>query len=224
MVDLASTTQKDPAQIAELLSTARKKMIVERQRRRLPKDDKRLSAWNGLVLSALAEAACRNHKRYAPSAIRLRDFMLSKLWDSGEMKQGVDSRGRSLGPGNLEDYAHVAKGLLAWAEFTGQRDDYRIVAEIAAEAWRRFSTEQGWHRSETRLIPGQPPRHHIRDDTLPSPSAILLQVSLEVLDQSAMAVFREKVLKGLKIISYDLAAVPFFYSSHVALWSRYGRD
>ncbi|MCP4408768.1 MAG: thioredoxin domain-containing protein [Gammaproteobacteria bacterium] len=224
MADLAGTTQKGPAQIAELLNAARIKMMTERQRRRLPKDDKRLSSWNGLVLSALAEAARRNHKRYAPPAIRLRNFILSELWDSGEMKRGVDKRGQSLGPGNLEDYAHVAKGLLAWAEFTGQKGDYRVVAEIATEAWRRFYTEQGWHSSETRLIPGQPPRHHIRDDTLPSPSAVLFQVSLEVLDQPTMVGFREKVLKGLSITSRDLVTVPFSYATHIALLSRRGKD
>jgi uncharacterized protein YyaL (SSP411 family) len=204
--------------------SAKRKLLSARGQRNLPRDNKRLTAWNGLALSALAYAAAHGHQRYAMDARRLRDFLVKHLWDGNCLQRALDDDGRGLGAGNLEDYAFVSQGLLAWAVHTNEIADYNLAAKIAAAAWSKFYSDPGWRLAESSMIPSLPTQVHITDGPTPSPSATLAQVSIQLMDRPALKPHKERIRASIALISQDLVANPFFYATQIAVLSRYAEQ
>lgn len=102
------------------LEKCRKQLFLEREKRIHPyKDDKILTAWNGLMIAALARGArVLQSDRYLEAASKTTKFVLHKL-------QRVDGRllaryreGEAAYPAYLEDYAFMAWGMLELYEAT----------------------------------------------------------------------------------------------------------
>ncbi len=97
------------------LTAARRTLLATRSQRPRPhRDDKILTAWNGLALSALAVAAqALDEPRYRLAAERVAAFLLKHLRDP---KTGRLLRAYREGPGTVggfaEDYAFLIAGLL----------------------------------------------------------------------------------------------------------------
>jgi len=82
-------------------------------------DDKILTAWNGLMISAFSKgAAILNEPKYAESARNAADFLLSKMRqpDGSLLRRFRD--GDAAIPAMLEDYAFLIHGLLDLYEST----------------------------------------------------------------------------------------------------------
>src|SRR3989442_525103 len=97
----------------ELTEDERKQLFELREQRPKPaRDDKAISAWNGLTLAALAEAGRRLEREdWLEAAVRLGKFLLGPLSDGGRLQRTFRA-GQAKGTGYLEDYADVAHGLL----------------------------------------------------------------------------------------------------------------
>ncbi|RMH04064.1 MAG: thioredoxin domain-containing protein, partial [Nitrospirae bacterium] len=97
-------------------SLARMKPLVYQARlKRVPPglDDKILTAWNGMAIGALAEAArVFGEPRYLEAACRTARFLLTNLSrpDGGLFR--TYRQGKAHLPAYLEDYAYLAEGLL----------------------------------------------------------------------------------------------------------------
>jgi uncharacterized protein YyaL (SSP411 family) len=104
----------DADQLARDLEAARQRLFAVREKRVHPlKDDKVLTAWNGLMIAALAKGyQVLGDGAYLAAARKAAGFVLTQLGDA----QGRLSRrwrGGSLsGPGFLEDYAFFIWGLI----------------------------------------------------------------------------------------------------------------
>jgi len=102
-------------QSAALLDASRKKLFEARAHRPEPRrDEKLLTAWNGLAISALARAAqVFDAPEYEKAAVAAATFVRSNLYDS---KQGSLKRryvgGEAGIDGFLDDYAYLIQGLL----------------------------------------------------------------------------------------------------------------
>ena len=107
---LGITTDKLAGEIAQ----ARTALFAARTHRAPPHlDDKIVTAWNGLTISALAHAALAlDHPAYAQAAERAAARILAKLRDrDGRLARSL--AGGVVGPrGVLEDYACMIEGLL----------------------------------------------------------------------------------------------------------------
>ncbi|HWQ54934.1 MAG TPA: thioredoxin domain-containing protein [Bryobacteraceae bacterium] len=94
---------------------ASRKLLEARNRRPRPHlDDKILTAWNGLMISAFARAgAALSEKSYTDAALRAAGFILERLYDP---QTGVLLRrfrdGHAAIPGFLDDYAFLAQACL----------------------------------------------------------------------------------------------------------------
>jgi uncharacterized protein YyaL (SSP411 family) len=100
--------------VEKLLSGLEKLRVVRAARPRPHLDDKILTAWNGLMISALARGAqVLGERAYAAQAARAAAFIRAELW---EEKEGVLYRswreGRGAIAGFAEDYAYLVQGLL----------------------------------------------------------------------------------------------------------------
>lgn len=121
---------------------ARDKQILfeAREKRVKPfRDEKMLTAWNGLMLRSFAEAArVLDRKDYLDTAINNANFLLSELKRDGRLLRTHKS-GESKLNAYLEDYAYLADGLLALYEATF---DVRWFKE--AHALAQTMIEQFW--------------------------------------------------------------------------------
>src|SRR5262249_26462228 len=115
---LAETSRKfgiNEKQLGDALEQARAKLdAVRRLRPRPPTDTKVVTAWNALMISALAEAgAVLEEPRYLEAANRAANFLQAKLYSpaSGRLKRRYGG-GTSGIPGYASDYAFLIQGLL----------------------------------------------------------------------------------------------------------------
>ena len=115
---LAETAQhfgKPEAAVRATLDAARHKLFAARARRpRPPLDDKVLTAWNGLMISAFARAGeALDDAKYVNAAQTAAQFVQSKLYST---KTGKLTRRYRAGEiaveGFLDDYAFFIQGLL----------------------------------------------------------------------------------------------------------------
>ena len=124
-------TQKPLAEVAETLGMPQEQLraaieesreiLYEARRQRPPplRDEKILTAWNGLMISAHARAALvLGNDRYAQKAEKAAGFLLQKL-RKGERLYRSFKDGRAQHDAYLDDYAFLAAGLLDLFEATG---------------------------------------------------------------------------------------------------------
>jgi uncharacterized protein YyaL (SSP411 family) len=192
-------------------------LLEARQRRELPRDDKQLAAWNGLLLQGLVELARASGKELHRRAAReLRDFLLRDLVAGDRVLRMRREAAYAL-PGELEDYAQVAAGLLEWADFTGSRQDRAQAHALARRAWQRFYGPEGW-RLTAELLPLPPVwQEAVADGPLPAAPASLLAVSLDRLPGAEDDAGRIRLDEALARAAPYVAADPVGFASHVPL-------
>jgi len=90
------------------------KLLEKRAERPRPfKDDKILSAWNGLMIYSMAEAGkAFNEKRFLDAAERCARFIQKNLWKEGKLYRRF-REGEARFSACLEEYAFLMKGLLS---------------------------------------------------------------------------------------------------------------
>jgi uncharacterized protein YyaL (SSP411 family) len=97
------------------LEASRQLLLAARSKRLRPQlDDKILTAWNGLMISALALGAqVLEEQAYLAAARRAAEFLLTRMWDAagGTLFRRYRAGERAI-PGFAADYAMLAQGLL----------------------------------------------------------------------------------------------------------------
>ena len=143
---------EDTAARAELQQAAAKLLEIRSRRPRPLRDDKVLSAWNGMMISAFAKGSqILNEPRYAEGARAAADFLRRHLWD--DQRQILLRRhrgGESAIDGFLDDYAFCGLGLLDLYEATFDARDFKWAVRLAERAIELFAdTENGGFFSTT---------------------------------------------------------------------------
>lgn len=98
-------------------------LAARQQRPAVPVDDKVVTAWNGYLITTLAQAGHQlNQPRYLEAAARAADFILTSLYDDKTGRLYRDWRAGVRGvPGFSDDYAALAEGLLMLHRVTGDK-------------------------------------------------------------------------------------------------------
>ncbi len=103
-------------------------------------DDKILTSWNGLVISAFSKGAqILDEPRYADAAHGAASFIRRKLWDQSRavlLRRYRD--GEAAIDGFLDDYAFLINGLLDLYETNFDREDLTWAARLADRAIELF--------------------------------------------------------------------------------------
>jgi uncharacterized protein YyaL (SSP411 family) len=154
--------------------------LYEARRRRVPPalDDKVLTAWNGLMIGAMAEGSrVLGDARYQAAAAGAADFCLARLRAPDGRLLRSWRQGTAHLAAYLEDYACLGDGLLDLYEAGGDARFLeearglaeRIISEFTAEGGGFFSTAAG---HETLLV-----RHREgHDGAVPSANAVAAQL------------------------------------------------
>lgn len=197
--------------------SAREKLLKVRARRKLPVDDKLLAAWNGLALTALVQGAkLAGGEKYRNAARGVRDYLVNTLWNGTRLLR-AKGKGGELGQAGLEDYAFAAQGLLAWATFTNNDDDFKLATRWVNDAWQRFHDDTGWLLSDQTLLPSGFGVSILDESPLPSPSSTLLKLSLKVADRTGDKMLKARAKKALAAGHLQLKEAAFDYPSQVKL-------
>ncbi len=110
-----------PEELEQTLAVARRKVYEARERRVKPGlDDKVLTAWNGLMIGALAEGhRVLGTADYLAVAERAADFVLAALSQQDGRLLRTYRAGKAHLNGYLEDYAYLSEGLIDLYEAGG---------------------------------------------------------------------------------------------------------
>ena len=102
-------------------------------------DDKRLTSWNALMISALAGAgAVLEREDYLGAAVRCASFVLNDLRDAGGRLLRSWKDGRARVDGYLEDHAFLLEALVSCYEATGDPTWYGEATALADVMIDRF--------------------------------------------------------------------------------------
>lgn len=110
---VAKLLRIDPAQARESLRRSRQALYQARDSRVKPfRDEKILSAWNGLMISALARGGkILGEDRFCRAAEQAASFLFTHLCVDGKLHR-THKDGRTQFPGYLDDHAYVAEACL----------------------------------------------------------------------------------------------------------------
>jgi uncharacterized protein YyaL (SSP411 family) len=140
--EFAAEKGKSADEIGRILKSCGRKLFRARERRVRPgRDDKSLAAWNGLMLTAFAEAAnILRRDDYREVAVRNAGFITTQLMKDGRLLRTYKA-GQAKLNGYLEDYAYVIEGLLAVYEATFELRFFTQARELANTMIARFWDE-----------------------------------------------------------------------------------
>ena len=115
-----------------------------RQARPAPyRDEKVITSWNGLVVSALAQAArLFEEPRYRQAAQAGVKYLLQQPWKDGKLRHV--RYGQQVGEVVfLEDYGFLLQSLLDLYETDFNREHLQQARLLAAQLWQRFQKKAG---------------------------------------------------------------------------------
>jgi uncharacterized protein YyaL (SSP411 family) len=153
---------------------------VRNQRVAPLRDDKIITAWNGMMITAFAKAAAlTDSEHYRRAALTAAEF----LWRENRRAPGqlwrVHLHGRSSIPATQEDYAYFAEGLLALYDLTGEQRWLERAGELAEALLKRFLDRQqgGFFMNEAQagITAMGRPKDDGRDHATPSGSSVALR-------------------------------------------------
>lgn len=117
--DVAAELKISPTELKKSLEQGRAQLFELREQRIKPgRDEKMLTAWNGMMLKSFAYASrVLNRVDYREVAIKNAEFVLDRLEHDGKLLRTYKD-GQAKLNGYLEDYSNFTAGLLALYEAT----------------------------------------------------------------------------------------------------------
>ena len=134
---LTRGTGEPPAELPEI----RRRLYAARAQRIWPGlDDKRLCAWNALMISALADAgAVLREPAYVEAARVCADFVLTSMRDADARLLRTFKDGESRLNAYLEDHAYLLEALLTLYEATFEPRWFTAARELADTTIEHFA-------------------------------------------------------------------------------------
>jgi uncharacterized protein YyaL (SSP411 family) len=207
------------------LAPQRAALYAVRARRPPPlRDEKILSAWNGLMISGLAVAArILGEPRYADAAARAASFVIDRMRPDGRLARSFKDQ-RTGVPGFLEDYAFVAAGLLDLYEATFDRRWLATARELADDTERLFADAAGgWFMTaddHERLIAREKPAY---DGAEPSGTSVALLNALRLATFTSDDRWRQIAERAFASVAGTLAQNPVALTEALVAFD-YARD
>jgi uncharacterized protein YyaL (SSP411 family) len=142
VADVAQSEGVSIEHLQSVLDRGAGKLFEIRERRVKPdRDEKVLTAWNGLMLASFAEAsAILGRQDYAEVARKNARFVLQNLSRDGLLLRTYKD-GQAKLNGYLEDYAFFVDGLLSLFEATGEFEWFDAAATLARKMIDEFWDE-----------------------------------------------------------------------------------
>lgn len=189
---------------------------VREQRIHPLRDDKILTAWNGMMITTLAAAGkALNEPRYLEAATKSAAF----LWTHNRAEPGRLWRAHLQGSSSViaseEDYAYLAEALLELYDVTGNEACLTQAIEIADAMLAQFwdGQEGGlFMNTGTEAIPLMSRPKNSHDGAIPSGNSVALKVLLQLVNRTGNSEYEDKAKALLAVFSDKISKSPAGYS------------
>ncbi len=201
------------AEVVSRLESARGRLLQAREKRPRPlRDDKVLTAWNGLMISAFSKAAqTLGDDRYRKAAENAARFLQTNLYNHATKRlQRRWRQGEAAVDGFADDYFFLVQGLLDLYETTLQDRWLLWAMDLSESADRLFLDRErgGWFTTA-----GTDPHLLLRlkddyDGAEPAPSSVATLNLLRLSQLAPEGPWKEEAGKSLQAFAARLEQVP----------------
>ncbi len=211
---LAARFKIDPQAVPAKLAESHSRLLPARAARLRPgTDDKILTAWNGLMLGTVAEAARAlddpdlQHE-YLILAARNADFLLDALRPDGQLKRSW-RQGKVTNEVFLEDYASLILGLIELYQTDFQDKWFASAQQLAEEMIELFNDPRGgfFDTSEKSAELLLRPKD-LQDNATPSGNALACEALLKLAAFTDNGKYRDLAETSLKLIANHALRYP----------------
>ena len=218
--------RKEKDEIEALKVRAKEKLLAAREKRIKPfRDEKIITAWNGLMLSGLAEAIkISNNPAWVEAANRTVDFIFGRLFREGFLLHVYkDNQAKLLG--YLDDYAFLAIGLLDLYEALFDRLFLKRAMQLTEIMLGEFWDERdgGFFytgKTHEHLISRAKP---IFDASIPSGNAMATQSLLRLYHLTGNHDYRTRAETVLRSYYEAMESQPFGFAHMLCAMDQYLR-
>jgi uncharacterized protein len=197
--------------LAAAIARARAGLYRAREARVHPGlDDKVLAAWNGLALTAFAEAGrALGRADYLRVAVESAEFLTGKMLREGRLRRSWKN-GEARILAYLEDHALVGTGLLATYEATFDRrwlEAARALADAALDLFWDASAETFFDTGNDQEALVVRPRS-LFDNAVPSGTAVAIELLLRLAVHTGAETYERQALRALRPMADVMSRYP----------------
>jgi uncharacterized protein YyaL (SSP411 family) len=200
-----------PQKVRAAVERARQLLFAAREKRVKPgRDEKILTAWNGLMLRAFAEAArVLDRADYRATAEKNAAFLLATLRRDDRLLRTYKDGWARLN-GYVEDYAALAEGLLALYEATFEPRWFAQARALAEEMLRHFwdDAEGGFFNTsdDHEQLISRP--KDLFDNAVPAGNSMAVDVLLRLGALTGEGRYAERAQRTLQALSGVIPRAP----------------
>jgi uncharacterized protein YyaL (SSP411 family) len=174
------------------------------QRVRPGLDDKRLTSWNALMISALAQTgAALQRDDYVAAAVACAEFLLGELRDADGRLLRTWKNGRAHIEAYLEDHAYLLEALLTLYEATFDPRWYGEAVALADTTIERFGDSErgGFYTTAVDHRQGFARRKDLDDSPIPAGGSAAAFGLLRLAQLSGEARYERQALGVLRMLA-----------------------
>lgn len=207
----------------ERLEKARKFLFKVREGRTHPlKDDKIITAWNGMMIDAMAKAGFYlQNKKYLDAAVRAAEFLKANLWKDGVLFRRY-REGEARFHASLDDYSFLIQALLSLFEFGAGAEWLEWAIELTDILEKEFKAEGGAFYQTDGHDPHLLLRKcHYSDGAEPSGNAIHAENLLRLYQITSDVRYLNQAEDIFKAVKRYIDAYSLGYCYHLKVLQRY---
>lgn len=194
-----------------------------KKRGKLHLDDKILTAWNALMLGALAVLfRVTGKEEYRKAAKRAADFIETNLSEGNLLYVSFREQVHSEW-GFLDDYAFYALALLLLYHATGENDYLDRAEQICGEAERQFADREGGgyylYGEKHRSLIIRPKETY--DGAIPSGNAVMAYCLVQLWELTGKESYRQQAERQLTFLSKAASDYPAAHSMFLLALLKY---
>jgi len=207
-----------------VMADARRQLLAAREQRVKPlRDDKILTAWNGLMISGVLDAyQTFGHPASLAMAEKALTFLLERAYHNGRLFRTVTG-GRGKLNGYLDDYAFLAAALLDAFEATGKPVYFDRARELTAvlleqfwdaQAGGCFFTGKDHEPLLQRMKTGE-------DSSIPSGNAVAAMTFLRLYHYTGEQVYLDRAEQTFRLFRTAMSQNPYGTASMLCALDLY---
>jgi len=183
------------------------------------RDDKAVSAWNGLALRAFAEAgAVLRSDGYLSVARGIAGFLTETALVGGRLLRSW-RKGRNGPDGFCDDYAAAALGLFALYQATGEERWYRSAEELTRTMVEFFADEDGGFfatAADAEELIARPKNTH--DNPTPSDNALAAEALATLAAYTGIPELFTLLERTIQSVGPSLSTQPWAHGGLLGVW------
>ncbi len=173
-------------------------------------DDKIITAWNGMMLASLAEAArLLGRTDYRAAAIRAADFLLNALHTADGRLYRTIKDGNAKGLGYLEDYANAADALIDVYALTFDNRYFKAAAALVDHTLAHFAApDGGYYDTSDEHEPLIVRPRSLEDNATPSGNAMFARVLIRLVAYTGKGEYDDAARRMLNPLANAMREYP----------------